>query len=130
GEDLFHRSTDRPELRRQGIAREALVLIRRRREDERADLLRVDLAGRRDGGGEQVGGDVGVDGGLERRDERVELARLEEAGRVHLLPKRGDDPLLALSTIEVRRLVARTSEGERLRAVHVLIAARDVEVGV
>ena len=62
---------------------------------------------------------------LERLDE-VGQAR-DEVLRVGLLAQREQDALLALAAVEVGRAVPRAGVAERLGAVHVLDAGRDVD---
>ena len=54
----------------------------------------------------------------------------EQRGQVHLLPQRGDHPLLPVGAVEVGGQLAGPGVGQRVAPVHVLDAGRHVELHV
>ena len=128
GERSAYRGPDPGDIRIDeidGRARARLGPVERRREHVRADVLRVDLGSQAEERGQLVRRDVRRDGRAERVDELRQA--WDEGLRVRLLAKGQEQALLSQAAVEVAGAVARTRKAERLDAIHVLDAARDVD---
>ncbi len=106
-------------------AREHFRRVDRGRKDEGPDVARVHRGREPEQLVELVDRDVGPDRALERLDELRDPR--DQLDRIGLLAEREEQPLLAGTAIEVVRGVARPGIAQRLRSVHVLDPARDVD---